>query len=384
MQPLQHVATTDEPTSQVEMVFSTLRRTVVGIVALATVGCATAVAFKISKMHHGPRTHADLSSPQFLMGASIIPTSLGPNQELCCSTGSFDLQSCCAGMQPGVNATTNFADTADTCSGTIKCNGKDADADSSSSWSCDCDSYSAAASTSSSSQSNQDDDENHDGDDHDHDDNCFPGDATVFVNGLGAVPLGRLEPHAEVLVQRGSTVGYEPAIGFLHVVHPTADQLYNIMVVTHSTGEFKATANHLVFIMVNGYQTSKMVKDLRVGDELLATDILSMDITKSVVVSIGHSVASSLYAPLTQAGTLVVDGVIASIYASPGTKYLSHGLAHAMLFPVRAVHWLGLSGLLLPSEVQRSEPNRLHEMHAYAKFLRYDLRLDKLLPMYSW
>merc|ERR1712048_83330 len=161
------------------------------------------------------------------------------------------------------------------------------------------------------------------------------------------------------------------------------DQLYNIIVVTHATGEFKATANHLVFIMVDGILTSVMVKDLRAGDELLAADTSSMGIEKSVVVSIGHSVASSLYAPLTQAGTLVVDGVIASTYASPGTRYLSHGLAHAMFFPVRAVHWLGLSGLLLPSDVQRSEPNRLHEIHAYAKFLRHDLRLDKLLPMYS-
>jgi hypothetical protein len=110
-----------------------------------------------------------------------------------------------------------------------------------------------------------------------------------------------------------------------------------------------------------------------------------MGIKKSVVVSIGHSSATSLYAPLTHAGTLVVDGVIASIYASPGTtRYLSHGLAHAMFFPVRAVHWFGLSGLLMPSDVQPSEPNRLDEMHAYAKFLMHDLRLDKLLPMYSW
>lgn len=127
-----------------------------------------------------------------------------------------------------------------------------------------------------------------------------------------------------------------------------------------------------------------MVKDLRVGDELIAADMSSMGIQTSVVVAIGHSVATSLYAPLTQAGTLVVDGVIASIYASPGTtRYLSHGIAHAMFFPVRAIQWLGLSSLLMPFNVKLSEPNRLHEMHAYAKFLRHDLRLDKLLPMYS-
>lgn len=134
-------------------------------------------------------------------------------------------------MQPGVTATTTFADTADTCSGTITCNGTVAD--SSSSWTCDCDSYIASVSASSSlAQSNHDDDDNHD-DDHDRDGNCFPDGATVFVNGRGAVPLDLLEPHAEVLVQRGSYVGYEPAIGFLHVVHPTARQLYDIVVVTH-------------------------------------------------------------------------------------------------------------------------------------------------------
>lgn len=378
MQPLKQLADSGESTRPSDTAFWTPRRMAVAFVAVATAGCATVGGFRMTRGRHATTTLADLSSSEFLLGTHTH-ASTAPNQELCCSSGAFDLSSCCAGMQQGVTATQTVPDSelnGGGCSGTITCTGTEAN--SSSPWTCDCpsDVFSAGEGSSAS-------DETHADEDDDKDSNCFPGDATVFVYGVGAVRMDRLQPFAEVLVQRGSTVVYEPAIGFLHVVHPVANRLYDIKVVNHSTGQFKASANHLVFTTVNGVRTSKMVKDLQVGDELIAVDMVSGGVKKSVVAFVGNSVASSLYAPLTQSGSIVVDGVVASVYASPSTaKQLSHSVAHALFFPVRLVHWLGLSWLLASFSNQRVEGTRVHDMHTFAKFLRHDLRLDKFL-LYS-
>merc|ERR1719181_195065 len=50
-----------------------------------------------------------------------------------------------------------------------------------------------------------------------------------------------------------------------------------------------------------------------------------------------------MYAPLTAAGTVVVDRVVASNYAIPANGLiLPHYLMHAALLPVRTYHALGL------------------------------------------
>ena len=55
--------------------------------------------------------------------------------------------------------------------------------------------------------------------------------------------------------------------------------------------------------------------------------------TAAAVVRVEHVRLAGKVAPLTMQGTLVVDGLLASAYATRGL--LSHGVAHAAVAPLR-------------------------------------------------
>jgi len=172
---------------------------------------------------------------------------------------------------------------------------------------------------------------------------CFPGEATMLTD-RGRVSAANVRVGDRVLVElsSGGGLAYEPIIGFLHKQEANSGSKSSYLNVQHARGEFKATANHLVFVEVEGGgRRSVLVSDLRVGDRFLA--LSKDDITAtapSAIVSIRPTTSKiGLYAPLTMSGTILVDGVVASAYAAagPGLK-LPHGAVHAALFPVRAYH----------------------------------------------
>jgi len=99
----------------------------------------------------------------------------------------------------------------------------------------------------------------------------------------------------------------------------------------------------------------KTVSELQAGDSLLVAGIaqrkpigLSVVLSKVLQVRQGNG-SRGLYAPLTPAGTVVIDGVVASNYATPSLKLrLSHQTAHLVFLPVRLYHLSGLPKLLHP------------------------------------
>merc|ERR1719253_194271 len=70
---------------------------------------------------------------------------------------------------------------------------------------------------------------------------CFPGEATVDVQGLGQTPVASLRAGDRVL----GDLGYEPVLGFLHTIDA---QQSEYVTVVHSQGKFRASAGHLVFV----------------------------------------------------------------------------------------------------------------------------------------
>jgi len=160
---------------------------------------------------------------------------------------------------------------------------------------------------------------------------CFPSDSLAKVQGSGAVRLNDLSVGDSVLVRRSSgELAYEPLLGFLHATKSPGA----IMSVQHMGGEFRASANHLVFVSDG---TAKLASQLQVGDTLLISDEGSKKLVQSVVISV--KVANSgtrMIAPLTMAGSIVVDGAVASIYASHSSSFfIPHGAMHALFFPAR-------------------------------------------------
>eukprot|EP00928_Gymnodinium_smaydae_P039871 TRINITY_DN2714_c0_g1_i1.p1 TRINITY_DN2714_c0_g1~~TRINITY_DN2714_c0_g1_i1.p1 ORF type:complete len:435 (+),score=78.21 TRINITY_DN2714_c0_g1_i1:64-1368(+) len=161
---------------------------------------------------------------------------------------------------------------------------------------------------------------------------CFPGDASASVEGRGAVPLSELQTGDRVQVQRPSgELVYEPLLGFLHSTKGAS----RFLRIQHSSGELSASANHLVFV-ADG--TSKLASELKVGDQVLAVaGAESEKAVPSAVLSVNVvSGEEGMIAPLTMTGSIVVDGTVASAYATHSTSaFIPHGALHALFFPAR-------------------------------------------------
>jgi len=227
---------------------------------------------------------------------------------------------------------------------------------------------------------------------------CFAGEATADVHGRGAVPMAKLRVGDRVLVEDQGQFIYEPVLSFLHSTRPAAGKQWTpVVAVLHSYGEFHATENHIVFVAGDseGSRVSKLVGRLVPGDQLLVAkpgDQRSMTLSRILALT---TITSHLgaYAPLTPSGTIVVDGVVASSYASSSVhKDLSHRTAHAFLLPVRLYHLLGLGKILEPLWERTCGQSRYwlcqgghldaeatEEMHPYLAIMFKGLKFDWFL-----
>jgi len=165
---------------------------------------------------------------------------------------------------------------------------------------------------------------------------CFPGEASVTVKNIGTVPLERLRSGDQILVKNGE---FEPVLGFLHVT--AASEVSNFLWVKHSHGQLRVSPYHVVFTETG----DKLAADLVIGDKLLVSmesGVVAREVT-SVTQSTGRS---GMFAPLTPSGTVVVDDVAASNYASYAHVSFPHCALHTAFFPLRALHSLGLASLV--------------------------------------
>lgn len=185
-------------------------------------------------------------------------------------------------------------------------------------------------------------------------------------------------------------VGYEPILGFLHVM-PEKEAMY--LVITHMSGKFRASPNHLVFIAVEddaGYHAVQ-VSEVQVGDMLLANHgevpknpRLAGAFKPTLVLAVTRATsAQGMYAPLTSSGTIVVDGVLASIYADPnwlGGNLFSHKVMHGFFYPYRtyrlAFEWAFGHSSNFGAGAGLTGPEHREYMHPY---IRWIVALGRLL-----
>jgi len=155
----------------------------------------------------------------------------------------------------------------------------------------------------------------------------------VTVRGAGAVPLKDLNSGDEVLGKAGV---YEPVLGFLHMTD--ANEVSNFLAVKHSHGELRVSQHHVVFVETG----DKLAADLTAGDKVYVSEDSGL-VLREVLAVVQSSGRTGMFAPLTPSGTIVVDNVVASNYASYGHAWFPHNALHATFFPVRAFHALGLA-----------------------------------------
>jgi secreted trypsin-like serine protease len=179
---------------------------------------------------------------------------------------------------------------------------------------------------------------------------CFPGHSTVF-NADGPLTMSQLKLGDTILTVdvTSRTLRYDQVIAFLH--RDVTETLWSFLeVVTESGRTLMLTRDHLVYSSPGISETNdgepRMVfaSQLKVGDYVYSFSVEkfrinnstngrtpSTKITADKVVRTGVRYARGVYAPVTTSGTVVVDGVMASCYAT----FSSHRLAHAAMLPLR-------------------------------------------------
>ncbi|XP_028308746.1 desert hedgehog protein [Gouania willdenowi] len=163
---------------------------------------------------------------------------------------------------------------------------------------------------------------------------CFPGWARVTVAGGRQKSLSSLSPGDRVMaLSAEGQIIYSQVLLFLHQDHESWSIFLSLE--TEDGHRLALTPRHLLFLSTHcKHHTSdykaRFASRAKVGDCLLmniAGDIVhsSRIISVSIVESLG------VYAPLTEAGTLFVDGVLVSSYA----LVEDHRLAHWAFGPLR-------------------------------------------------
>lgn len=194
---------------------------------------------------------------------------------------------------------------------------------------------------------------------------CFPGEAEIALADGSKKRIDELKTGEHVLVETfAEGQRFEPVLAFLHQLPGPHESL----TVEHALGTFRASANHLVFVQdAQGKRVDKIAVQLKAGDLIYLPSTAAQTERSVEVISVHSSkVDSGMYAPLTASGTIIVDGIVASNYASQSqAAWIPHAAIHAAFLPVRAYHLfaLGVQGM---SNIEEGSD----EMHPYADVLQ--------------
>lgn len=193
---------------------------------------------------------------------------------------------------------------------------------------------------------------------------CFPGESEVTIEGGGTKLMRDLLPGDRVLASSTAdghlSLLYSPVVSFLDRQPNTTKTFY--VIGTEAGVNITLTAAHLIFATdcdsglsdqgetaqetqtfgSDGQESSRrgrlrtvFASEVRPG-QCVFTSTGSGSSGFSVVTFVEEQKSSGLYAPLTQHGSIVVNGVLASCYAAVG----SHHLAHWALAPLRLFYKL--------------------------------------------
>ncbi|XP_032417682.1 desert hedgehog protein [Xiphophorus hellerii] len=168
---------------------------------------------------------------------------------------------------------------------------------------------------------------------------CFPGWARVTVAGGRQKTLSSLASGDRILALSGTgQVVYSQVLLFLHRDQESRSVFLSLE--ADGGNRLVVTPHHLVFLDpdcghdANEYR-AEFASRARVGDcVLIGTPGGQTETSRIVSVSLTESVG--VFAPLTEAGTLFVDGVLVSSYA----LLEDHDLAHWAFGPLRLLHSL--------------------------------------------
>ncbi|XP_067448320.1 desert hedgehog protein isoform X2 [Thunnus thynnus] len=166
---------------------------------------------------------------------------------------------------------------------------------------------------------------------------CFPGWAWVTVAGGGQKTLSSLAPGDRVMaLSETGQVVFSQVLLFLH--HDQDSWSTFLSLETEDGHRLALTPHHLVFLahhcrLDSSEYQAQFASRARTGDCVLI-HIAEGQVRPSRISSVSVEESVGVYAPLTEDGTLFVDGVLASSYA----LVEDHRLAHWAFGPLRLLY----------------------------------------------
>lgn len=136
---------------------------------------------------------------------------------------------------------------------------------------------------------------------------CFAGAATVLLSNGSTKPMAKLSIGDRVLTSEG----YQPVETFFHRDPSVQGDFVRINdSITLSSGHFVAVDSKDNFIPAN---------EVKVGEHVVIVDGVAVPVALVETVA-----AKGIYAPVTESGTIVVDGVLASCYSNVESHEMAH------------------------------------------------------------
>ncbi|NP_001079260.1 desert hedgehog protein A precursor [Xenopus laevis] len=193
---------------------------------------------------------------------------------------------------------------------------------------------------------------------------CFPGTAMVMMG------TGERKPLSELKI--GDTVYTTDETGqlitsvvllFLHR-NPYKTATFVLIEAEGHPSKLLVTPNHLLFIQSSssaGFLPTFAYR-VQIGD-LVQIYVNGTQVQSSKVVRVSLEEQTGVYAPMTEHGTLLVDGVLTSCYATVE----SHTLAHVSLAPLRLFQ--GIASMLPDLDMSDGVHWYCHILYVLAKYV---------------
>ncbi|CAF4324085.1 unnamed protein product [Rotaria sp. Silwood2] len=188
---------------------------------------------------------------------------------------------------------------------------------------------------------------------------CFPGSSRINLIDGTFKALSDIQIGDKVLVNKHNT--YEPVISFIHAKR---EGLFGFLainiqsVMSNLSSTLYVSANHLIFDFDSG--KAKFAGKFHIDDRVQLIE--NNEIVPGQIISIGSTKQEGYYAPLTPSGTIVINGVVASNYATVN----NHNLAHKVMSIYR--WWIHLIG---ESKWNEEIPWMLQIMLTIEKMIRW-------------
>ncbi|XP_039259434.2 desert hedgehog protein A-like [Styela clava] len=183
---------------------------------------------------------------------------------------------------------------------------------------------------------------------------CFSGESTVTMENGESRKMSELEVGDRVLATDRSTGSMIPS-DIILMMHKSEDDIADFLTISVTSSllesrthrQITLTQNHLIFVhSSNPYKRARWrpravyASEVKEGDVVYMKSLLRGNITEATLANVTRVKKvkrSGVYAPLTDAGTVVVDGVVASCYA----VFDNEPISHALFLPLRTLWRLG-------------------------------------------